>query len=58
MIKKVFGISLLAIFFTVTGLTAFSSDAQAACKATGYEDIYCSTTGCGDVGFDTCVSPN
>lgn len=57
-IKKVFGASMIVAFFSVVGLTSVSNDAQAACKESGYEDIYCSDTGCGDVGFDTCVSAN
>ena len=55
-LKKMFGATALIAAFTVIGLTSFSSDAQAACVSKkGYEDIYCSS-GCGDVGFDTCVS--
>ncbi|MGW8121201.1 hypothetical protein ACV07N_00975 [Roseivirga echinicomitans] len=60
MFKKMFGASALVAVFTVMGLASFSNQAEANpdCKIQTYEDIYCSATGCGNVGFDTCVSPN
>uniref|UniRef100_UPI0040487E8B hypothetical protein n=1 Tax=Roseivirga sp. TaxID=1964215 RepID=UPI0040487E8B len=56
-LKKMFGATALIAAFTVIGLTSFSNDAQATCVVNkGYEDIYCTSSGCGTVGFDNCAS--
>ena len=55
--KKVIGSFLALCLFISVGLILFANESNAACANSGYEDIYCTDTGCGDVGFDDCTTP-
>ena len=56
--KKLMSMFMLTGGCTIIGLTALPQESQAACQTNkGFEDWFCSETGCSDVGFDACGDP-